>query len=331
MPADLALRFDPAVVALSYLTAVFASFVALDLAQRVRAPDPAVARAWLVAGSLSMGTGIWAVHVVGMLALRLPFDVGYDAALTLLSWLAAVGVSAIALRVAAADALTPARLATGALSMGAGICAMHYIGMAALVLAPGIRWHWGLVAASAAIAVGAAAAALGIFFGLRRLPRAWARAGQAAAALVMGAAVTGMHYTGMAAAGIDEGAVCLSADALRGEHLGNLVAGAIFALLLATLFTSALDARGQRRNRRLQQSLQAATHELHQLALRDSLTGLANRQLLDDRLGHAAARGQRDGSRLALLAVNLDGFKPINDSFGLAAGDAVLREAARRL
>ncbi|MFT7775866.1 putative bifunctional diguanylate cyclase/phosphodiesterase [Roseateles sp.] len=332
MPAAvLALRFDPAVVALSYLTAAFASYVALDLAQRVRTPDALVARAWWIAGSLSLGTGIWAMHFVGMLALKLPFSVGYDTAVTLLSWLAAVGVSAIALRVAARETLTPAWLALGALSMGGGICAMHYMGMAALVLAPGIQWDWTLVAASAAVAVGAAAAALWIFFALRRLPRAWARWAQLGAALAMGAAISGMHYTGMAAAGIGESSVCLSADALRGDNLGTLVAGATFALLLLTLVTSALDARSQRHTRRLQQSLQAATTELQVRALRDPLTGLANRQLLDDRLQHAAARGHREGARLALLLINLDGFKPINDSFGLGAGDHVLCGVAQRL
>lgn len=331
MPAVLELRFDLGVVALSYLTAAFASYVALDLAQRVRTPDRMLARVWWVAGSLSMGTGIWAMHFVGMLALQLPFPVGYDTLVTLLSWVAAVGVSAIALRVAAQDTLTPARLALGAFSMGAGICTMHYTGMAALVLAPGIRWHWGLVAASALVATVAAAAALCIFFLLRRLPKAWARAGQVGAALVMGAAVAGMHYTGMAAAGVAAGSVCLSADSLRGDNLGNLVAGATFGLLLLTLFTSAMDARSQHRSQRLQQSLQDATAALHERALRDPLTGLANRQLLDDRLQHAAARGRREGDRLALLAVNLDGFKPINDSYGLAAGDHVLRETARRL
>jgi len=329
--AELALRFDPAVVVLSYLTAAFASYVALDLAQRVRTPDALVARVWWIAGSLSMGTGIWAMHFVGMLALRLPFAVGYDTATTLLSWLAAVGVSAIALRVAAQEQLTPMRLTLGAISMGAGICAMHYTGMAALVLAPGIRWNWTLVAASAAVATGAAAAALVIFFWLRRLSARQARWGQVAAALVMGAAVAGMHYTGMAAAGIADGSVCLSANALRGDNLGTLVAGAASGLLLLTLFTSVLDVRVQRRASRLQKSLQAATDELAEQSLRDPLTGLSNRQLLDDRITHAMARGRRDGTGVALLMLNLDGFKPINDSFGHAAGDAVLREVARRL
>ena len=331
MSAALALRFDPAVVVLSYLTAAFASYVALDLAQRVRTPDRAVARVWWIAGSLSMGTGIWAMHFVGMLALKLPFAVGYDKVITLLSWLAAVAVSAIALRVAALDELTPKRLTLGAISMGVGICGMHYTGMAALVLAPGIQWNWALVSASAAVATGAAAAALVIFFWLRRLTASQAAWGQLAAALVMGAAVAGMHYTGMAAAGIADGSVCLSANGLRGDNLGTLVAGATFALLLLTLFSSVLDARLQRRAARLQQSLQAATTELAELALRDPLSGLANRQLLEDRLGHAVARNRRDGAGIALLMLNLDAFKPVNDSFGHAAGDAVLREVANRL
>ncbi|MFG6460620.1 putative bifunctional diguanylate cyclase/phosphodiesterase [Roseateles sp. DXS20W] len=329
--ADLALRFDPGVVVLSYLTAAFASYVALDLAQRVRTPDAQTAKVWWFAGSLSMGSGIWAMHFIGMLALKLPFATGYDKAITALSWLAAVAVSAIALRVAALDRLTVKRLTLGAVSMGAGICGMHYTGMAALVLAPGIRWHWGLVAASAGVATGAAAAALIIFFWLRRLSAAQARQGQLAAALVMGAAVAGMHYTGMAAAGIAEGSVCLSTNGLRGDNLAALVASATLALLLLTLFTSLLDTRLRRRAAGLQQSLHEATTELAEQALRDPLTGLSNRQLLDDRISHAIARGRRDGTGVAVLMLNLDGFKPVNDSFGHAAGDAVLREVAARL
>ncbi|MFG6442350.1 putative bifunctional diguanylate cyclase/phosphodiesterase [Roseateles sp. LKC17W] len=332
MPAaELALRFDPGVVVLSYLTAAFASYVALDLAQRVRTPDVQSATVWWFAGSLSMGSGIWAMHFIGMLALKLPFATGYDQAITALSWLAAVAVSAIALRVAALDRLTVKRLTLGAVSMGAGICGMHYTGMAALVLAPGIRWHWGLVAASAGVATGAAAAALVIFFWLRRLSAAQARWGQLAAALVMGAAVAGMHYTGMAAAGIAENSLCLSANELGGNNLATLVAGATLALLLLTLFTSLLDARLRRRATRLQQSLQEANTELAEQALRDPLTGLSNRQLLDDRISHAIARGRRDNTGLALLMLNLDGFKPVNEAFGHGAGDAVLREVAGRM
>jgi diguanylate cyclase len=251
--ADLALRFDPGVVVLSYLTAAFASFVALDLAQRVLTPDPLSRRVWWLAGSVCLGSGIWAMHFVGMLTLHLPVAAGHDAAIAGVSWLVAVTASAVALGVAAGDRLTPRRPTLGALSMGAGICGMHYLGLAALalVLAPDMHWDWQLVAATT------------------------------------------------------------------------------LSLLLLSLFASMLDARLRRRaSEQQQQSLHEAAAEQ---TLRDPLTGLASRQLLEDRISHAIARGRRDGTGVALLMLNLDAFKPVNDSFGHAAGDTVLREVAARL
>ena len=319
------------VVGLSFAIASFASYVALDLAKRVRTTDRVLARVWWGGGSAAMGTGIWSMHFVGMQAAAFPFAVGFGYALTGLSWFAAVAVSAIALFIASRSRLSWKRLIGGALAMGAGICTMHYIGMAAMDMAPGIRWSAGWVAASAFIAVAAAAAALLIFFGLRRLQGGAARWGQLAAALVMGAAVCGMHYTGMAAAGFVDPSVCLSVDELRGDSLGMLVAGATIVLLAITSFTSAIDARMQDQAAVLAASLQHANTELKQLAFKDPLTGLANRLLFDDRVNAAVERCTRDAASLAILFIDLDGFKPVNDSFGHGFGDDVLREMARRL
>ncbi|HSU21645.1 EAL domain-containing protein (plasmid) [Comamonadaceae bacterium OTU4NAUVB1] len=319
------------IVGLSFAIASFASYVALDLAQRVRTTDRFLGRVWWGAGSAAMGTGIWSMHFVGMQAAAFPFAVGFGYALTALSWVAAVAVSAIALYIASRSRLSRGRWVFGSLAMGAGICSMHYIGMAAMDMAPGIRWSAGWVAASAAIAVIASAAALQIFFGLRRLRGAAARWGQLAAALVMGAAICGMHYTGMLAAGFAENAVCRSVGELRGDSLGLLVAGATIVLLAITSFTSAIDARLQDKAAVLATSLQEANTELQQLAFKDALTDLPNRLLLEDRLGAAVERCTRDGSSLAVLFIDLDGFKPVNDSFGHGFGDGVLREMARRL
>ena len=325
------LRFNPGVVVLSYFIACFASYVALDLAKRVRTPDRALALCWWVGGSVAMGTGIWSMHFVGMLAVNFPFAVGYSYAITVLSWVAAVAASSIALHVASGPRLTLPRLAGGALAMGAGGCAMHYIGMAALDMAPGIQWAWGWVLTSVAISVTASAVALQIFFWLRRLSRYPERWWQLVAALVMGAAISGMHYSGMAAADFSVGSVCLSADQLRGEGLGVLVSVTTIVLLSLTLFTAIVDARMQSKSAVLAASLQTANNELHQLAFRDALTGLPNRLLLYDRVGVAVERCARDGSTLAMLFVDLDGFKPVNDSFGHRLGDVVLCEMARRL
>ena len=344
--AYLTSNYDPWLVAASILVASFASYVTLDLAKRVRTKDRGVALSWWIGGSIAMGTGIWSMHFVGMLAFSLPIALGYTKFLTFLSWIAAVAVSAIALAVASSGSLSVRRLAAGSLAMGAGICCMHYIGMAALDMTPAIVWSKTLVAASAGIAVTASAAALLIFFWLRKVSSRRGLIYQATAALVMGLAISGMHYTGMAAASFPDGTVCLSANALGGQSLGTLVVLASVTLLAMTLFTSILDARMQSKTTQLAGSLemtnaqlQAANDELHKRAFIDPLTGVGNRLLFEDRLRHAVSRiaraeeriSGRDQEKLAVLFIDLDGFKPVNDSFGHAAGDSVLKEAALRL
>ena len=208
--------------------------------------------------------------------------------------------------------------------MGGGICTMHYLGMAAQRMAPGIVWNVWLVAASALIACTASAVALLIFFGMRRLKGLQARVAQAVAAVVMGAAVSGMHYTGMAAAGFAQGSVCLSSDGLGGQSVGLVVVLGIAMLLSLTLFTSVLDARMEGRANVLTTSLQEANAELSRMVFVDPLTGVPNRALFEDRLGHAAARvdralrepGRTGLHGLGLLFIDLDDFQPVNDSYG---------------
>src|ERR1700680_4134177 len=135
--AYLSPHYDLSLVVASVLIASFASYVALDLAKRVRDANRRVAATWWVGGSIAMGTGIWSMHFVGMLAFSLPIALGYTKLLTFVSWLAGVAVSGVALSVASRGSLTVGRLGGGSLLMGAGICAMHYTGMAAMDISPG--------------------------------------------------------------------------------------------------------------------------------------------------------------------------------------------------
>src|SRR5687767_14973388 len=132
--------FNHWLVVLSLLVASFASYTALDLGTRITASKGRAARVWLVGGAFAMGTGIWSMHFIGMLAFSLPIPLGYDVPITLLSMLIAVVVSGFALYTVTRENLGRSRLLIGAVLMGIGIAFMHYTGMAALRMSPPIEY-----------------------------------------------------------------------------------------------------------------------------------------------------------------------------------------------
>jgi PAS domain S-box-containing protein len=243
--------YNPALVAFSILIAVFASYTALALSARVHAARGRFRLAWLVGGSVAMGIGIWSMHFVGMLAHRLPVPITYDVPLWLLSMAVAVGASALALWTAARPRLPRLGLAGAGLLMGVAIAGMHYVGMAAMRIPGRIDYDPRLVAASLAIAVAAAGAALGLFLRTRGDESAAAPRRKAAAAVVMGLAVAGMHYTAMAAArfSVQPGSVSVPHDhVLRTEGLAGGVIVGTLVLLGITLLSALVDRRMRARD-----------------------------------------------------------------------------------
>jgi two-component system, sensor histidine kinase and response regulator len=198
----LATTYDPLLVALSVLIASLAAYGVLGLAERTSAAHrPLVRRSWLAAGAVTMGIGVWAMHFIGMLAFRLPVKVNYDLATTLISVVPAVLASGIMLHVISQARVSLGKLILGGTLMGAGIGVMHYTGMAAMRMDAVMRYDPLLFVVSVVVAVVLATTALYTKFlasgGQPSVPRQWST--KLGAALVMGCAVAGMHYTGMAA------------------------------------------------------------------------------------------------------------------------------------
>ena len=232
---------DLALVALSVLIAVAASFTALDLAGRVRASAGRARRLWLATAAFAMGGGIWAMHFVAMLAFSMPgVTVSYDPGLTMLSLLIAIGATGAGFAVAGWRPDRRVLLVPAGLLMGLGVVAMHYMGMAAMRMTVGIRYDPAWVLASAVVAVGAATAALWLTAQSSRFSR------RIVAAFVMGGAVTGMHFIGMHAALFASRRAPNSAHpraTLDQPTLALAVASAAFVILFLALVAALFDRR----------------------------------------------------------------------------------------
>ncbi|WP_122663560.1 putative bifunctional diguanylate cyclase/phosphodiesterase [Pseudomonas viridiflava] len=323
--------YTSSLVLVSIFVAILASYTALDLAGRIASSKGRVTALWMSGGACSMGVGIWSMHFIGMLAFDLPIELAFDLPITCLSLLIAVLSSGFALWLVSQPQLPLPVLGLGALFMGAGISAMHYTGMASLRMYPGITYDPATVLASLAIAIAASAAALWIAFRLRQ-QTPHVRVARGAAAVVMGMAIVGMHYTGMAAASFSEDSYCGElADGIHFNGLFSLVLVASLAVLTFTLLISVLDARLEARTAELSQSLIQVNRELMHMAQHDTLTGLPNRVLLAERIEQAMQRVDAKGGCFALMFMDLDGFKPVNDAFGHHVGDQLLREVGLRL
>ncbi|MCC0808489.1 PAS domain S-box protein [Methylobacterium sp. W2] len=280
--------YNPALVALSIAIAIFASYTALDLGSRVNGASGGRRFAWIGGAALAMGGGIWSMHFVGMLAFEMGIPAAYDAGLTLISLLIAIGATGAAFAwVGRTGAGTRDVLVSGPL-MGIGIAGMHYTGMAALHVPGSLAYSLSIAALSVLIAVTAATVGLWLTF---RHHGVWQKI---VAAFVMGFAVAGMHYTGMAAATFTAGeagahAGHVSALAPNQQNLALLVGGATFLILFLAMLASSID------QQRVQRELSASEARFRAAvqAVRGVLwTNDAKGRMVGEQPGWSAITGQ---------------------------------------
>jgi signal transduction histidine kinase len=238
--------YDPALVVGSLLVAILACFTALTFITHVSAASRHRRAAWLATGALAMGVGIWGMHFIGMLALRLPVPMTYNGFEVFASVIVACGASWLALSVAAGNALSVRRLTLAGIVLGIAIGGMHYTGMAAVRLAGHVDYDPWRVGASIGVAMIAAFAALWIAFQFRNDQTRARRAPllKWTAATVMGLAVAGMHYTAMSAAHIYESPPTHARrPGLSDRTLATLVGGVTIIILCAGGAAALMDRR----------------------------------------------------------------------------------------
>src|ERR1700739_893477 len=271
--------YNHALVGLLVLIAMFASFAALDLAGRVTAASGWTRAVWLLGGAGAMGTGIWSMHYIGMLAFILAGPVAYHWPTVLLSLFAAILASVVALYVVSRQKMGALRALAGRVFMGTGIASMHYIGMAAMRLPATCQFNSFLVVLSVAFAVLISLAALWITF---HFPDETLGMGseKLAVAFRMGAPTPVMHSVGMAAASFTSSGMPVDlSHAVSISTLGTAgISTVTFIVLGLALLTSSIDKR-----------FAARTLEVQEEKLQQSEAYLSEAQ----RLSHTGSFGWR--------------------------------------
>ena len=316
-------RFRPDLWAASFGMAVFAAYVALDLARGVASSHRATSLRALAGSALALAVGSWALHFIVMASGPLPFQMGYSGWIVFGSLAVAYAGSLLACALGSRAGLHLRDGLLAALTIGSALCATSVVALFALRLQPHVEWDWRILVPGWLAACVIGGSGLGLMAWRRRVAPVGFR-WRAIVSVVLGTAMAVGNAAVVMGAQVPMLALSPTADEVSLATVTALAVVGVPILLVLLLLTSILEARFRSMLRRAREDLQVA-------AFTDRLTGLPNRAMFDERLQRAVLRADRHGHRLALLFCNLDGLKAINESFGQASGDSVLREVAERV
>ncbi|WP_380872773.1 bifunctional diguanylate cyclase/phosphodiesterase [Sphingomonas sp. DBB INV C78] len=312
----IAIEHDPWLVGLAVIICCTGAFAIVQMFERVRNTLGIQRFGWSFLTSVAAGATIWCTHFVAMLAFKSKVPVDLDPVLTIASLIVAVlGTNAgIFLAAMRSHRMLPA---AGGMVFGGAISVMHYVGMAAYRVDGIIHWRWPFVIASLLCA---SLLAGGAFTALCAERTSRFRLGTGIALIVT--AIAGLHFTGMTAFRVTP--LALSATPLDPSEM-NALAMATAMVGFVVIGAGVLAALIDRHTR------SDAMQRLHHMAMNDALTGLPNRLSFQQTLRRQLATARATGGRFALVAIDLDRFKEINDVHGHKAGDDVLTLLAARM
>ena len=322
----------PLLLLLATLVSLLTAGVLTHALKTARSRDSLLGWGWVLAGAVAVGTGLWSTQALALLGSRLGGVQLFTFKGVALAW--GVSVLAAAAGLLAAREIASAYLRVWALPWILSVIFGAALGVTVNVLPAGselasLSTFW----ATAAFLLLGASALFSQWWSHSAAGQASEDAGWQAAA---GVAALGIGLAGaqaMALQGMQFRNLPDGGQAVEGlDALGLMVAASVGALAVAIAVLSAwFDWRNRAHNRSLATSLNEANIQLRRQAFCDPLTALPNRLLFEERLHQTLQRVGRTPSAMAVLFIDLDGFKPINDSFGHAAGDVVLREVGSRL
>ncbi|WP_336367690.1 MHYT domain-containing protein [Marinobacter sp. C2H3] len=319
-------HYDITLVLASFVVAVLAAYTAIYFGLRLGISTGRERGRWLALGGISLGSGIWTMHFVGMRAMDMGVEMSFDATLTLVSWGAAVLASFLALRMISLPALGRGGFLAATVAMATGIVVMHYLGMYAMRMSAPAQFDalWLLV--SIVVALTASGGALSL---CRRLVHGSGRLMlQFGAAVTMAVAICGMHYTGMLGMTFPPDAVPAADNLVRGEWMGIPLAAFCVTALALTLFLTVSDLRERRR---LADEARAVQARVVERAFQDPATGLPNRSGLEQRLLEALARDDARQHPFALVCLDIANFRELNQRLAADALAALVEGLARDL
>jgi diguanylate cyclase (GGDEF)-like protein len=313
-------------ICFSLFVATLASYTVLEIAERISSQETArYRRMWLAGGALVFGVGIWSTHFTGMLAFQLPINVGYNAFFTGISLLLCIGLSFYLLHRSTQRRLRWSRMLADGVALGGGMAVVHWLGLHSMQILPAVRYTPWLEILSVLATMAVAVLNIWIIYTLnaRKSDHFWRRVIFAG---VLGLGIFFMHCLNMAAANFSPDSVSSTYASIDRDNLMSaVVLGTLFVLIAALIFS------GAQKTKLLRKIVGRTNDKLLHFATHDVLTGLPNRALLAERIQHAIHVSKRSGLSFAVLFMDLDGFKGINDSLGHSVGDGLLVAVGQRI